>query len=129
MAEGLVNYYRSDQWVAHSAGTQPSGYVHPLAVEVMAELGIDLSAGRSKSLEEFREAAMDVVVTVCDGAAENCPLWLGQGKVIHVGFPDPAEAEGTEAQRLDVFRSVRDAIHQQVLAVLDEESNGVERIH
>ena len=121
MAEGLVNYYRGDQWVAHSAGTQPSGYVHPLAVEVMAELGIDLSAGRSKSLEEFREAAMDVVVTVCDGAAENCPVWLGQGKVIHVGFPDPAEAEGTEAQRLDVFRSVRDAIHQQVLAVLDKE--------
>ena len=73
MAEGLVNYFLGDTWEAYSAGTKPSGYVHPLAIEAMAELGIDISAQRSKSADEFREMELDRVITVCDQAAKNCP--------------------------------------------------------
>jgi arsenate reductase len=134
MAEGLVNHFLEDRWTAHSAGTQSSGYVHPLAVQAMSELGIDISAGCSKSVEEFRQAAFDVVVTVCDDAAENCPIWLGQGRaaraplagVVHLGFPDPAEATGSEAEKMAVFRQVRDAIRQQVLAFLEKEISGAD---
>jgi arsenate reductase len=120
MAEGLVNHYSRERWVAHSAGTRPSGYVHPLAVRVMSELGIDLSGQRSKSVEEFRDVDFDLVVTVCDNAAANCPVWLGQGRVIHIGFPDPAQATGTEVEKLAVFRQVRDAIREQVFAHLEK---------
>ena len=120
MAEGLVNHYLQERWTAHSAGTRPSGYVHPLAVRVMSELGIDLSGQRSKSVEEFRDVDFDLIVTVCDNAAANCPVWLGQGRVIHVGFPDPAEATGSEVEKLGVFRQVRDAIRQQVFAHLEK---------
>ena len=74
MAEGLVNHDLGDQWEAYSAGTEPAGYVHPLAVEAMAELGIDISGQRSKPAEQFRDADLDLVVTVCGDAAENCPL-------------------------------------------------------
>ncbi len=121
MAEGLVNHFLADAWEAHSAGTQPSGYVHPLAIQAMLELGIDISGYRSKSVEEFRAARVDLVVTVCDDAAENCPLWLGDGQVIHIGFPDPARATGSQTEQLYVFRLVRDAIRQEVLAHLDGE--------
>jgi arsenate reductase len=120
MAEGLVNHFLGEQWEARSAGTQPAGYVHPLAVQAMAELGIDISDGRSKSVEEFRDVPFDVVVTVCDNAAESCPVWLGQGRVVHIGFPDPARATGSQAERLAVFRQVRDAIQQQVSAYLEK---------
>ncbi len=119
MAEGLVNHFLGDSWRAVSAGTQPAGYVHPLAVRALAELGIDISAQRSKSAEELRALPLDLVITVCDDAAENCPLWLGQGRVLHISFPDPARATGSEEERLAVFRRVRDAIREQVLPVLE----------
>jgi len=119
MAEGLVNHFLGEEWTACSAGTRPVGFVHPLAVDVMTELGIDLSDGRSKSVDEFLGVAFDVVVTVCDGAAEDCPLWLGSGRVLHIGFPDPAQATGNQVERLAVFRQVRDAIREQVLAYLE----------
>ena len=119
MAEGLVNHFLGEEWTACSAGTRPVGFVHPLAVDVMTELGIDLSDGRSKSVDEFLGVAFDVVVTVCDGAAEDCPLWLGSGRVLHIGFPDPAHAIGSRAKRLAVFRQVRDAIREQVLVYLE----------
>jgi arsenate reductase len=122
MAEGLINHYLGESWIAKSAGTQPSGYVHPLAVKAMAEVGIDISAAQSKSVDEFRDTAFDAVVTVCDDAAENCPIWLGQGQVLHIGFPDLAKATGTETEKLHVFRQVRDAIRQQLLRYLDEEA-------
>ena len=115
MAEGLVNHFLSETWEAYSAGTDPAGYVHPLAVQAMAELGIDISEQRSKSVDEFRNTAFDLVVTVCDNAAENCPLWLGKGCVVHIGFPDPAQVTGTQAERLAAFRRVRDQIRWQVL--------------
>ncbi len=124
MAEGLVNHFLGQEWTAHSAGTRPAGFVHPLAVDVMAELGIDLSDGRSKSVDEFRDVAFDIVVTVCDGAAGECPVWLGGGRVLHIGFPDPAHAIGSRAERLAVFRQVRDEIRQSVLDYLDRGSQG-----
>jgi arsenate reductase len=119
MAEGLVNHFLGERWEAHSAGTAPAGYVHPLAVQVLAELGIDISGSRSKAVDEFQDATLDLVVTVCDDAAENCPLWLGGGQVVHLGFPDPARATGTQAAQMAVFRQVRDAIRQQVIAFLE----------
>lgn len=119
MAEAIVNARLSDEWQAYSAGTQPSGYVHPKAIQVLDEIGITHS-GESKSTDQFREMEFDVVVTVCDDAAENCPVWLGKGKRVHLGFPDPAKAEGTDEEALAVFRSVRDAIAQKVPELLGQ---------
>jgi arsenate reductase len=127
MAEGLVNHFLHETWIAHSAGTLPAGYVHPMAVGAMSELGIDISDRRSKSVDEFREADLDLIITVCDGAAEECPLWLGPGKVVHLGFPDPAEATGSHAEKLAVFRSVRDAIRSRVLDHLVKEGASDDR--
>jgi arsenate reductase len=121
MAEGLVNHFLGEQWEAHSAGTKPAGYVHPMAVQAMAELGIDISGQRSKLADEFRHTALDLVITVCDDAAQNCPLWLGRGQVVHISFPDPAAATGSEAERLAVFRQVRDETRQQALSYLEKE--------
>jgi arsenate reductase len=117
MAEALVNADLGETWQAFSAGTHPAGYVQPLALRVLEELGIR-HAGVSKSTEGFRGAALDVVITVCDDAAENCPLWLGQGKRVHIGFPDPSHAPGSEEERLAAFREVRDAIRLRVEAYL-----------
>lgn len=118
MAEGLINHALGDTWQAYSAGTAPSGYVHPLAIKAMAELGVDLSQNRSKSTDEFRTMTLDQVITVCDDAAENCPLWLGSGNVTHIGFPDPAKATGSDQEIFAVFRQVRDDIREQVLSYL-----------
>ena len=115
MAEGLVNHFLGDRWTAYSAGTDPAGYVHPLAVQVMSDLEINIADHYSKSTEEFREVEFDQVITVCDDAAENCPVWLGPGRVTHISFPDPAKATGPEAERLAVFRQVRDEIGQRIL--------------
>jgi arsenate reductase len=126
MAEGLVNHFLGDRWEAHSAGIKPTGAVHPLAVRAMEDLGIDISTQRSKSTDEFRATAFDLVVTVCDDAARNCPVWLGKGKKVHVGFPDPAAATGSEAERLEVFRQVRDGLRQRVFATLERLASGSE---
>jgi arsenate reductase len=120
MAEAIINARMGDTWQAFSAGTQPTGYVHPFAIRALAEMGIDISGARSKSAEEFRDAAFDLVVTVCDTAAEDCPVWLGRGKRVHLGFPDPAKASGTDEQVMAVFRKVRDDIAAQVPALLQE---------
>lgn len=117
LAEALINKHLGQQWQAFSAGTQPSGYVHPLALRALAEVGI-AHAGVSKSTDIFRGEPFDLVITVCDDAAENCPLWLGQGQRVHIGFPDPAKAEGSEEERMIVFRQVRDDIRDQVLSYL-----------
>jgi arsenate reductase len=124
MAEGLVNHYLGNEWKAYSAGTDPAGYVHPLAVQAMSELGIDIAPQRSKSTEEFREEELDTVVTVCDHADENCPVWLGQGRKVHVGFEDPALATGSYAERLAVFRQVRDQIRREIFDLLVNGSKG-----
>jgi arsenate reductase len=120
MAEGLVNRFLSEQWQAYSAGTQPTGYVHPLAVEVMSDLEIDISDHRSKSVDEFLDTEFDVVITVCDDAAESCPIWLGSGRLVHFSFPDPAKATGSEREQLELFRRVRDDMRKTVLSYLIE---------
>ncbi len=122
MAEGLVNHLLGDRWEAFSAGTHPAGYVHPLAVQAMAELGIDISGQRSKSVEEFRGQPFDVVITLCDSAAQECPVWLGPGRAGHMSFPDPAQADGVMADRIDAFRQVRDGIRENVLRYLETEA-------
>lgn len=119
MAEAIVNARLSNDWRAFSAGTQPSGYVHPKATQVLEEIGIQ-HEGQSKSTDQFQDTDFDLVVTVCDDAAENCPIWLGKGKRVHLGFPDPAKAEGTDEEKLAVFRSVRDAIAQKVPELLGQ---------
>lgn len=118
MAEGLINA-KLDGFVAVSAGTKPSGYVHPKAIQVMSELDVDLSQNESKNLEQFRRDYFDYVITVCDSAHETCPVWLGQvGQRQHIGFDDPAEATGTEEEILAEFRRIRDEIDEQVLGWL-----------
>lgn len=118
MAEAIVNARYGDQWEAFSAGTQPAGYVHPNAIKALEEIGIEHN-GTSKSTDQFRGVDFDLVVTVCDNAAENCPVWLGKGKRVHLGFPDPAKAEGDEEQVMAVFRSVREKIYEKVLDFLE----------
>lgn len=118
MAEGLTNHFLGDEWLAYSAGTEPAGYVHPLAIKALAELDIDISSHTSKTADVFRQIAFDLVVTVCDDAAKNCPIWLGEGQVRHISFPDPAKATGTDDEKFQVFRQVRDDIKDQVLAYL-----------
>jgi len=121
MAEAIVNHDLGETWQAFSAGTQPAGYVHPVAIQVLSEIGID-HHGVSKSIDVFRGHDFDVVITVCDDAAENCPVWLGKGKRTHIGFPDPAEATGTTEEVLTTFRSVRDQIRQRVIPFLQSKS-------
>ena len=109
MAEGLVNAFYGDRLEAHSAGTEPSR-VNPLAIRVMAEIGIDISGHHSKGVEEFLDQDLEYVVTVCDHANETCPFFPGGKERIHRGFQDPAAAEGSEDEKLAVFRRVRDEI-------------------
>ncbi|MGC1374994.1 MAG: arsenate reductase ArsC [Anaerolineales bacterium] len=113
LAEAIVNARLGDAWEAVSAGTNPAGYVHPKALAALAEIGIQ-HTGRSKSADEFRSVDFDVVVTVCDDAAENCPVWLGKGKRVHLGFDDPAKAAGTDEQVMAAFRRTRDEIARQI---------------
>ncbi len=117
MAEAIVNARLSGEWQAFSAGVDPAGYVHPLARRALEETGIQ-HQGKSKSVDIYRQMGFDLVVTVCDDAAENCPVWLGKGQRVHLGFPDPAKAVGAEEERMAVFRRVRDSIYQRVPASL-----------
>lgn len=109
MAEGLLRSLSENRFEVYSAGTHPS-VVNPLAVEAMSERGIDISRQRSKSVDEFKEQEFDYVITVCDHANENCPIFPGQTKRTHWSFDDPAAASGSEEERLNVFRRVRDEI-------------------
>ncbi|MDM8520897.1 arsenate reductase ArsC [Anaerolineales bacterium HSG6] len=121
MAEGLINARLGNQYQAYSAGTKPSGYVHPKAIQVMAELDIDLSQNESQNLEIFKGQYFDYAITVCGSAKETCPVWLGEsGEVVHIGFDDPADATGTDEEITAEFRRVRDEITEQVLGFLSE---------
>jgi arsenate reductase len=119
MAEAIVNAELGQTWQAYSAGTEPTGEVHPKALIVLSELGID-HQGASKSVSEVRGIPFDLVVTVCDDAAENCPVWLGPENKVHIGFPDPAKATGTEEQILAEFRRIRDDIHTKIIDYLKQ---------
>jgi arsenate reductase (thioredoxin) len=114
MAEGLLRAYDPSLEV-YSAGTQPAARVHPAAVEAMREVGIDIGAAQPKHVAQFLDQAFDVVVTVCDGANETCPVFLGRvGRRTHIGFEDPARAEGEPEDVLAAFRRVRDRIAKRL---------------
>ena len=109
MAEGLLRHDAGDRFEVESAGTHPSS-VRPEAIAVMAELGIDISQSRSKSVREFEGQPFDYVITVCDSARESCPLFFGAAHRRHHSFEDPAAFTGSAEQRLEVFRRVRDEL-------------------
>jgi len=108
MAEGILRHFFGDKYEVASAGTVATK-VNPYAIEVMKEIGIDISSHRSKSVEEFRGRIFDIVVTVCDHAKETCPFFPGR-KVFHKGFEDPSQAEGSREEILEKFRQIRDEI-------------------
>lgn len=123
LAEALINRLAGEGWQAYSAGTRPAGYVHPLALQVLAELGIDGTGLTSKSAESLAHLTFDRVYTVCDSAAAACPVWLRGGEVRHLPFPDPALALGSAEERLAVFRQVRDAIQARLVQPLLREAD------
>ena len=121
MAEGLLRHDAGEKFEVASAGVAPS-HVRPEAIAVMSELGIDISTHRSKSVDEFTGREFDYVITVCDNANEQCPVFPGQTKRIHWSFADPAAAEGDEPQRMSVFRKVRDEIRERLKEFVAEPS-------
>ncbi|MBV9956880.1 MAG: arsenate reductase ArsC [Acidobacteria bacterium] len=119
MAEGLLRHDGGDKFEVESAGVEAS-FVRPQAIEVMREVGIDISGHRSKSVDEFSGQEFDYVITVCDNANERCPVFPGKTERIHRSFDDPAAAEGDEAAKLAVFRRVRDEIREQLRLFITE---------
>ncbi len=117
MAEGLVNFYLGDRFQAFSGGTQAT-QVNPLASQVLAELEIDISGHRSKTLDEFAGEEFDYVITLCGSANEQCPLFFGGVRRIHIGFDDPSQLPGTPEEVLPEFRRVRDEIRHKLTAFL-----------
>lgn len=113
MGEGLFRHFGGSGWEVHSAGTRPS-IVRPEAIAVMQELGIDLSGHRSKSVDEFEGQKFDYVVTVCDNARDNCPVFPAGTRHVHWSFEDPAAVEGGLEDRLAAFRRIRDEIRGRV---------------
>ena len=120
MAEGIANHLWSDQMEAFSAGTQAS-FVNPAAIEVLKEIGIDISKQRSKNLSEFDGQSFDYIITLCGDANETCPLYIGGTKKIHIGFDDPTKAKGTKDEILNEFRRVSDGIKEKLTAFFQAE--------
>lgn len=112
LAEGILRAALNDDYTVASAGSKPAGYVHPLAIKAMAEIGIDISDHRSKHLDEFLASDVETVITVCGNADQACPVFPGQLNRHHWGFDDPAHATGTEDEQMAVFRRVRDEIRR-----------------
>ncbi|MEQ8846207.1 arsenate reductase ArsC [Botrimarina sp.] len=118
MAEGLWNDLGKGQWEAVSAGSRPAGYVNPLAIRAMDELGLDISANQSKSVDEFASERFDLAVTVCDNARDACPVFPNAAETLHWPFDDPYYASGDEAAQMGEFRRVRDEIRAKIAAFL-----------
>ena len=110
LAEGILRHLAGDLFDVHSAGSNPAGYVHPKAIEVMREIGIDISGHTSKHMNQFLDRKIDTVITVCGNADQACPMFPGQVNRYHWGFDDPAHAKGSDEEVLNVFRRVRDQI-------------------
>ena len=122
MAEGLLRHLAGDRFEAMSAGTEAT-HVRPLAVRAMEEIGVDISGQESKTLDRYLHEPFDHVITVCDGANKACPFFPGAANRLHWSFEDPSKAEGSEEDRLSVFRSVRDRIRERIeadLVAMDE---------
>ncbi|MCC9630163.1 arsenate reductase ArsC [Blastopirellula sp. JC732] len=118
MAEALFESLSEGEWQSESAGSKPSGYVHPLAVRAMAELDVDISANESKHVELFADQPFDLVVTVCDNAKEACPVFPGAKLTLHWPFDDPADATGDDEEKMVMFRRVRDEIKTKIASYL-----------
>ncbi len=118
MAEGLLRQLANDRFESLSAGTRPTT-LNPLAVKAMAEIGVDISVQISKAPDAFADPNVDVVITVCDRANDNCPVYFDATERLHWSLDDPAEATGTEDERMAVFRRVRDEIHGRIRKFLD----------
>lgn len=114
MVEGLWRAIGGDAWEVFSAGSKPAGFVHALAVTVMGEIGIDISTQRSKHMDEFVGTAFDLIITVCDGARESCPVLPGATSILHWPFEDPAMTQGSSAKTMSVIRRVRDEIKGRI---------------
>lgn len=119
MAEGLFRHEAGDSFEVYSAGTKPS-IVRPEAINVMREIGIDISGHRSKSVDEFAGQELDYVITVCDNAKESCPIFPAKTLRMHWPFEDPASVQGSDDERKAAFRKVRDQIHRRIMIFLDE---------
>jgi arsenate reductase len=115
MAEGLLRYLRGKEFEVFSAGVAPKG-VHPAAIQVMKEIGIDISQQQSKHVDDLLVQEFDYITTLCDHAAQNCPVFSGKGQRVHHGFSDPAAVQGSEQDVLEAFRKVRDELKQFILA-------------
>jgi arsenate reductase (thioredoxin) len=120
MAEGIVNHILGDKIEAYSAGTNATS-VHPWAIKSMAEIGIDISGHRSKVMDEFAGQHFDYVITLCDSAHEQCPLFFGGVKKMHLGFDDPAAAAGSDEEIRAAFRMVRDEIKTRIIEFFTKE--------
>lgn len=112
MAEGILRAAAGDLLDVQSAGSKPAGYVHPLAIKALAEIGIDISGHHSKHMDEFLSQDVEIVITVCGNADQACPMFPGQLNRHHWGFDDPAHATGSEDEQMAVFRRVRDEIRR-----------------
>ena len=126
MAEGLLRYLAGDSFEVTSAGTEATR-VRPQAIEVMGEIGIDISRQESKTLERYLGEPFDYVITVCDDANEACPVFPGAESRLHWSFRDPSQATGTEEERLEVFRTVRDELRERIERELVRGKGGEER--
>jgi arsenate reductase len=126
MAEGLLRHIGGTRCEAFSAGTKPVG-VNPLAIEAMREIGIDISTQRSKSVAEFAGQEFATVVSVCDNAAEQCPIFPGAPQRVHWSLPDPAAVSGTEEEKLGAFRRVRDELERRILSFVNSVASGAHR--
>jgi arsenate reductase len=113
MAEGILGHLRDNEFEVFSAGVRPS-VVNPIAIKVMAEIGIDISGQRSKSVDEFQGISFDFVITTCDAARETCPFFPGKARHLHWSFNDPAAVRGSEEEILSAFRKVRDEIKSRI---------------
>ena len=121
----MVNARLGEGWQAFSAGVEPTGRVNPDAIGALAEIGIQ-HVGESKHVNRFLNDEFDLVVTVCDDAAENCPVWVGKGKREHLSFPDPAKVTGTDEEKLAAFRRVLSDISVRIPALLLEKERGLQ---
>jgi arsenate reductase (thioredoxin) len=123
MAEGLLRHLAGDRFEVMSAGTEAT-HIRPLAIRAMDEIGVDISGQESKTLERYLGKPFDYVITVCDDANEACPFFPGATNRLHWSLPDPSAAKGSEEERLEVFRSVRDALRDRVQAELVDGRGG-----
>lgn len=129
LAEGILKATAGDILNVVSAGSKPAGYVHPLAIVAMKEIGIDIFSHRSKSWNEFMNEPIETVITVCGNADQACPIFPGQVNRHHWPFYDPAHAIGTDEEKLAVFRKVRDEIRRQFTAYADGRRDALKSTH